>query len=132
MSEIVKRSERVCDVSYSLGYDYNDSEPGHGFGFDCDAEGVVDVSGMSDVGKANLMNCKMGTNNTHCTGVHERVNTYMEPAVLECNCGEMVHLHNPLDNFCDCGECYNMSGQHVIPSSQCDAQGTPFSEYEDY
>ena len=35
------------------------------------------------------------------------------PAVGECECGRAVTLDDPLDNVCDCGHIYNMSGQEV-------------------
>jgi hypothetical protein len=35
------------------------------------------------------------------------------PAVGLCACGRRVYLSHPLDNECDCGLIYNMSGQRV-------------------
>ena len=48
------------------------------------------------------------------------------PALALCTCGRQIVLHDPLDNYCNCGRVYNMSGQSVIPSNQCDAQGEPY------
>lgn len=55
---------------------------------------------------------------------------YIVPAIGKCRCGAEVQLSHPLDNECGCGLCYNMSGQTVIPSWKCDAQGEPYdNEY---
>lgn len=49
------------------------------------------------------------------------------PAEALCACGHTVVLSDPLDNICDfCQRCYNMSGQEVTPSWECDAQGNPY------
>lgn len=51
------------------------------------------------------------------------------PAVARCTCGAEVDLGHPLDNVCDaCGRCFNMSGQEVTPSWQCDEQGNPLEQ----
>lgn len=40
------------------------------------------------------------------------------PAILKCDCGTEVFLDDGLDNFCDqCGACYNILGQRVLPSN---------------
>ena len=57
---------------------------------------------------------------------------HMDPATGVCVCGEEVILRDPLDNPCDCGLCYNMSGQEVVPSWQCyggkEGVGEPIDE----
>ena len=50
-----------------------------------------------------------------------------DPKIKVCDdCGAEVTLLHGLDNDCDCGACYNLSGQRVTPSSECDEQGHPF------
>lgn len=54
------------------------------------------------------------------------------PALLRCDCGAEVVLSDGLDNFCDgCDACYNMSGERVTPSSECNEYGEPYSDYYD-
>jgi hypothetical protein len=53
---------------------------------------------------------------------------HKSPAEGQCHCGCIVVLDNPLDNLCECGLCYNMSGQRVTPSWECDDQGNPFED----
>jgi hypothetical protein len=60
---------------------------------------------------------------------HRHQDYARSPAEGRCNCGRIVVLEDPLDNFCDCGRCYNSSGQEVTASSQCDDQGNPL-EYD--
>ena len=43
--------------------------------------------------------------------------TIVWPALLECDCKNVVELRDGLDNTCDqCGRNYNMSGQLVMHS----------------
>lgn len=35
------------------------------------------------------------------------------PAIGECDCGRHVVLQNPLNNECQCGKNYNLSGNRV-------------------
>ena len=48
------------------------------------------------------------------------------PALALCTCGRKIVLHDPLDNYCGCGRVYNMGGDSVVPSHQCDEQGEPY------
>lgn len=55
------------------------------------------------------------------------LNGFIDPAMARCHCGSEICLADALDNTCDdCGRTYNMSGQEVTPSWQCDAQGNPY------
>lgn len=45
--------------------------------------------------------------------------SWIEPATGRCACGAVVLLEDPMDNFCECGRCFNMSGQEVIPMADC-------------
>lgn len=62
--------------------------------------------------------------------IKERHSEYRgSPAVGQCHCGREVLLDDPLDNVCNnCGRCYNMSGQEVTPSWDCDEEGNPYAE----
>lgn len=55
---------------------------------------------------------------------------HKSPAEARCHCGMIISLSDSLDNVCEvCGRCYNMCGQEVTPSSQCDEQGEPCDDY---
>ena len=45
--------------------------------------------------------------------------SYWESAIGRCSCGALVTLDDPMDNFCDCGRCFNWGGQEVIPLAEC-------------
>jgi hypothetical protein len=38
--------------------------------------------------------------------------------VMRCDCGQEVWLYSVWSNECDCGLCYNGSGQQLAPRSQ--------------
>lgn len=114
MAKIIKHPEHKEKIDYFLVYSRPD---GSGFSFNCDEKGKP-VSRMHPIGKQNYQDCIEGLNGTTFKGLQSFRRHWLEYAVLECDCGRHVELSDGLDNFCDCGACYNMSGQRVIPSSE--------------
>lgn len=47
----------------------------------------------------------------------EHHNSYMEPAIIRCECGQHVTLHG-FTNTCECGRDYNLDGALLAPRSQ--------------
>jgi hypothetical protein len=118
MAEIIKRSHIVETTDCSLVFEYAD-DPNAGFSFTCDEDGNVDASTLQPAGYANLVVCLTGNVGRHTViakGVVKTVRSYRESSLLRCDCGDELYLHDPLDNLCTCGRCYNMSGQKVLPS----------------
>lgn len=127
MSRLTNMTERkrIEDVSYDLVFNHAETHD-LGYSFNCDENGNVNVALLTPTALANLDDCRTGRNNHVCAGVRRYVNRYTVPATGKCVCGRTVELDDPLDNVCECGRCYNMSGQPVVPSWECDEQGNPY------
>ena len=85
------RGEYVTEVRYELAFD---DGYGNGYGFPCDANGVVDGGLTSDA----LRN--------------------LEEDQGTCRCGETVYLHDQYRAACQCQKCgrwYNLFGQELLP-----------------
>ena len=121
--KIIKESKLKTNVEYSLEWE-STWEPGSGWSFDCDKDGNVFKP------NENLDKLKSGELEGVYKGVKRRSWSYLESAIGKCDCGCEIELHDPLDNVCGrCGECYNSSGEKVVPSWECDEQGNPY-DYE--
>ena len=86
-------------------------DPGSGFRFECDAEGVI-----ADAAQAAHAVLLATDPEYRDIGVTECTWTDREPAVGRCVCGGEVDL----DRFtceCDCGRLYNSSGQELSDPS---------------
>lgn len=118
---------RHTEYTYGLFYQQKGGPTG-GFCFDCDSNGNVYFDRLKPIAKQSYQDCQDRTQfeppviHTYSTRV---------PAIGLCECGRIVSLDNTLDNPCDCGACYNMSGQLVTPSWKCDEQGEPLAWQND-
>lgn len=117
---IIRKAERITTEIFRYHFDYTD-EAGCGFGFVCDANGVIDESRLQPAALHNLAACRRGVVNGYPVvdrGVQRFVNRYTEPAVGICDvCGREVTL-SAFTNTCRCGADYNASGQRLAPRSQ--------------
>ena len=52
------------------------------------------------------------------TVIEHRDNRIRSLKVMRCDCGQEVWLYSVWSNECDCGLCYNGSGQQLAPRSQ--------------
>lgn len=113
MSKIISKRVRHKVPEYLLVF----GDPAQGcLAFDCDEEGRVDQSKFNPTQQdAWIKAIQRDPGVVMCFP-----RKWVEPAVLECDCGSHVELSDPLDNFCECGAVYNMSGQRVIQSNQCE------------
>tara|TARA_R110002051_G_scaffold307543_1_gene378635 strand:- start:174 stop:590 length:417 start_codon:yes stop_codon:yes gene_type:complete len=121
--KIIKQPTRKTITEYTREYSYA-SDKNSGYSFPCDSKGEL-LSGRTEELRKNYEKIK-GSENIIDDGVHISTSYWWEPAVGKCDCGKELELHDPLDNFCACGQCYNSSAQRVAPSSECDEQGHPF------
>lgn len=107
---ITKPRTHVDAVAYSRSFEWRDM-PGAGFGFDCDANGVI--APLNPVAAESLRKCLSGENDVIDRGIEERRWTYTIPAEGRCVCGRTVALDGDTD--CDCGRIYNGAGQELAP-----------------
>jgi hypothetical protein len=116
--KILTHREHHEAVHHDLCFWYDGYTGTWGCCFPCDEHGVVDEAGLCPEARANLAECRAGTNGTHPGGVRTYTTRYTTPAVGRCDCGAAVTL----DGFtCTCERCgadYNGSGQRLAPRSQ--------------
>lgn len=130
---IIRPRERKETVSFLRKFEWLNT-PGAGFEFECSEQGVIDTAQLQPAGLANLTMCLADKGATlRDYGIRRHVHQFIEPALLRCHCGRNVELWDALDNDCECGRCYNLSGQAVIRSTDCDDQGNPYGDdFEDF
>jgi hypothetical protein len=115
MSKIISERHEDVLIEYWHEFEYPD-KPGCGFCFDCDADGKPILT--NDDARRNYEECITGKNRTINKGIRKIVRRFMEPAVLECDCGEHIRLQD-FTNTCDnCGADYNLFGQLLAPREQ--------------
>ena len=119
-------------VDYSLFYELKETK-GAGFSFPCDELGNIFVHRLSETGKESLEACILDRTDFCYPRIEAVENHFIKPAVGQCSCGNHVELRDALDNECEkCGAWYNMSGQQVTPSYDCDEYGSPLIDFSDF
>jgi hypothetical protein len=115
--EIISEAFNHTGVTYYRHFHWKD-DPGAGFLFPCDERGNVDMVMLSEPGRKNYEKCIDGNYNVVDDGVRANRDTWREPAVGRCHCGEEVVLSG-FTNTCEkCGTDYNSAGQCLAPRSQ--------------
>lgn len=117
---IIKHAERVECVRYSRDFQWKGSHSGHGFGFQCDEHGKIDLAALKEKPAAfqNYLKCLFNHEEIQDKGTSCHEWSYIEPAEGKCSCGCTVILDS-FTNTCDnCGRDYNKSGQELAPRSQ--------------
>ena len=126
--KIIQHATRKFETELSREFRWKD-DSGAGFGFDCDRDGNA-ITLKSDAARENWEGCISGRFAVVDLGIEKRENSWLEPAVGRCDCGQKVVLRDPLDNHCACGRCFNSSGQSVTPSNECDQWGNPLDDLD--
>lgn len=108
------KHSRIVDVVRHTRFFEQVNCPGAGFGFDCDADGNVN---LPEEAVSNYRACIAGEFNVVDRGVVVERWSYREPAVGLCCCGREVELCG-FTNTCDCGRDYNSAGQELAPREQ--------------
>lgn len=119
MATFLKRGERVQVVRFAHSFEWRD-EPGSGFSFDCDENGVVDVAALAEPGRENYARCLAGLDGQIIDeGIRRYEWSYWEPSVIRCDrCRRELALVDVMTNECDCGALYNGGGQRLAPVEQ--------------
>lgn len=115
MGHIIQPASRAEIVEFELSFEYPGT--GAGYGFTCDANGVIDETNLSPEARANLARCRAGED-----GLAGRLidlsRTEREPALFKCDCGENFYLDDAFINTCGCGRDYDGKGSLLAPRSQ--------------
>ncbi len=133
---IIERGEQVHCLEHEQFFERLDA-PGSGFSFPCDAHGHIDEAGLAPTGRINMEHCiaqvgreyaapKMTTNRW----------SYWRAPVMRCECGNRIHLEDPLTNRCGdsegaggCGRYWNSSAQELNPPHMWEENYEPEEEY---
>ena len=114
LSSII-RGEYVTEVRYELAFD---DGHGNGYGFPCDANGVVNEELTPDA-LHNLEYCRQHPEAfKRANEVVEIRLQYKEEDRRTCRCGETVYLYDQYRAACQCPKCgrwYNLFGQELLP-----------------
>lgn len=116
--KIIKHSGHREWTEYTLHFDYVGAPRYCGYAFDCDQNGNVNESKLSDCARGSLAECRANANGIYQPGRVEKFDrAVFEYAEGRCECGEIVILDR-FTNPCDCGRDYNMFGQELAPRDQ--------------
>jgi|3_EtaG_2_1085321.scaffolds.fasta_scaffold07781_12 hypothetical protein len=117
--KIIKKSMWHQGETHMLHFHYR-TDPGSGFSFPCNEKGEVDRGNMCGAALDNLDACLSGKHDVVPKG-GERVtldNSWREPSVGLCDCGEEVSLGGFTNTCEECGLEYNSAGQQLADRSQ--------------
>lgn len=113
MAKIISESKHVKEIICSYEFDIDENG---GFSFPCDENGIMDMSTLTEEAKQNLIFCLNNTSKFQFAGKKEHTIEYIDPAIMECDCGARFPLVNEYRGACECPECgqwYNLFGQKL-------------------
>lgn len=122
-SRIISPRRWETVVSYRLNCEHVDPvtrqviERGWGFGFDCDSHGNP-LPGMNPCALASLEGCRNGSIPVTPLELVRTERRILHAAVMRCDCGRKLSLHNLFATACDCGREYGGNGYLLAPRSQ--------------
>ena len=112
MAEFIKRAH--TEIIWNYTRDFLDASGG-GFSFDCNEDGEIDFSKLTECGLANYQACVNGSFPSYKDkGVTEFTRRYRHPAVIRCSCGTEVTLGNFTNTCGSCYADYNNSGSQLV------------------
>lgn len=112
---IIAPRQYIEAVFYRREFRWSWGSPGHGFSFDCDAQGNVKLTNAAAA--LNYYMCLSGAHDVVDEGIGMYESGYTAPARGLCDCGEEVTLSG-FTNPCDCGRDYDSNGGLLAPRSQ--------------
>ena len=110
--KIIQHRQVVEEVSYFIFYEYVE-ELGAGFMFPCNEHGEIDFDSMSQAALENYEKCDSEEYEVVYQGMQKSTNSYTNPAIGECYCGEQVELSGNSNQCGKCGSWYNACGQQL-------------------
>lgn len=127
LSRITVYRDRVFEECHSLFFPVH--SPGHGYGFDCDAAGNVDVEKLPPAARANFDMCQR--DHAGIADIRSWTSERTIPGEMECDCGKKLQIWDWRDLHCPCGRSYNSAGSLLAPRSQWGEEtGETASDYD--
>lgn len=118
VARIVSERRRAEEEHRELNFYLIGDESRAGYSFDAD-ENWKPVFG-NDLQKKNYEMC-MNSNDYEGPFKETWTSSYMEPATLQCECGEKFSLVDQYLGACECPKCgrwYNLFGTRLLPPSE--------------
>ncbi len=129
MLKDLTQRERKTIVSFELRFYYDRNG---GFGFPCNADGIVNKENLMEAAKKKLEWCKAHPEKfAQFNEVVAIRQTVIEPAHGTCVCGEVVILEDRYYGACQCPQCgrwYNLFGEELLPPDQWGNEEDPAEE----
>ena len=120
MAQVISEGYFSVQTEYRLEFSYKKNTLS-GFSFECDPNGVVDVSALGEAALESYRFCEANRDKFARISVDFRETETWHPKVIRCGCGDELRLEYP-DAYgsieCGCGALYNLSGQRLRPRSQ--------------
>ena len=115
MAEIIQKKVPHCVTSYLFEFRCPDQSY---YSFPCKEDGSILFEEMSELAKQNYRDCVDRKLDVVFAGIRKHVQSWIDPAILRCDCGAKVELAD-FTNTCDrCGADYNFAGQRLAPREQ--------------
>lgn len=114
MDRIIHSGQWHENKTYTRRFDWA-SDPGSGFAFPCDADGIIKCDEMQPAGLANLARCLDGAYDVVDRGVQCLAWSWYEPPLIRCECGESVSLGDFTNPCPGCQADYDASGNRLAP-----------------
>lgn len=113
----IKERELVITKNYHIVFTFD--EDGSGYAFPADSQGKVLLSEMEQPAIDNYNYCMANPEKFPIEWNEFQMyeSRYMEPALVECSCGEQFYLTNEYMGAASCPKCgswYNMFGQSLV------------------
>ncbi len=115
MPTVIQQSRTEDVITYLFEYEWV-NDPGAGYGFECDANGVLEEPEHPSVAIAEKL---LAEGKLIKKGVRKYQNVARYPAIIECDvCRNHVSLDSAWLNPCSCGADYDGAGNRLAPRSQ--------------
>jgi hypothetical protein len=116
MNRILREKQRVTVTHHQIWFPVY--SPGHGYGFDCTHDYVVDLESLNAAARENYEMCMSKYSDIMQKKSWDTLE--WESGEMLCDCGQKLKMYRPgADIDCDrCHRSYNSFGQLLAPRSQ--------------
>jgi hypothetical protein len=119
IEKIITERHPEVSISYQRHFQLIGDYEGNGYSFPCNKDGSLDTTDQFyEFWKDNFQLCLDHPEKYEDRGCVVEKQSYMEPAYVQCSCGEKLYLNKDIQ--CKCGQWYNRFGQALLPPKYWD------------